>query len=68
MVGMDARMRVSSLTCPSSMGTLKSTRTRTRLPAGSKSRTVSLSMAQALATLASSRAATKETRSATRQL
>ena len=41
-------MRVSSLTCPSSMGTLKSTRTRTRLPAGSKSRTVSLSMAQAL--------------------
>ena len=27
-------MRVSSLTWPSSMGTLKSTRTRTRLPCG----------------------------------
>ena len=34
MVGMAARMRVSSLTLPSSMGTLKSTRTRTRLPCG----------------------------------
>src|SRR5688572_8818751 len=39
-------MRESSLTLPSSMGTLKSTRIRTRLPCGSKSRTVSFSMAQ----------------------
>src|SRR5688572_27439008 len=43
-VGTAARTRESSLTLPSSMGTLKSTRTRTRLPAGSKSRTVSLSI------------------------
>src|SRR5688572_9823698 len=39
-------MRESSLTLPSSIGTLKSTRIRTRLPCGSKSRTVSFSMAQ----------------------
>src|SRR3954451_18196691 len=38
-------MRESSLTLPSSTGTLKSTRTSTRLRAGSKSRTVSLSIA-----------------------
>src|SRR6478672_12243954 len=48
MVGSAARMRESSLTRPSSMGTLKSTRTSTRLRAGSKSRTVSLSMGRAL--------------------
>ena len=34
----------SSVTLPSSSGTLKSTRTKTRLPAASRSRTVSLSM------------------------
>ena len=34
MVGRAARMRVSSVTCPSSSGTLKSTRTKTRLPDG----------------------------------
>src|SRR3990172_12255188 len=44
MVGRLARMRESSTTWPSSSGTLKSTRTKTFLPAGSKSRTVSLSM------------------------
>src|SRR5687768_5467972 len=46
MVGREARMRESSLTLPSSIGTLKSTRIRTRLPCGSKSRTVSFSIAQ----------------------
>src|SRR6059036_413872 len=35
----DTRIRVSSATCPSSSGTLKSTRTRMRLPATSASRT-----------------------------
>src|SRR6185503_8852217 len=44
MVGMEARMRESSVTLPSSSGTLKSTRTKTRFPATSASRTVSLSM------------------------
>src|SRR5687767_4549050 len=37
-------MRESSLTLPSSMGTLKSTRTSTRFPLGSKSRTVCFCM------------------------
>src|SRR5256885_4024877 len=37
-------MRESSVTLPSSSGTLKSTRTRTRFPATSRSRIVSLSM------------------------
>src|SRR3990172_11454124 len=46
MVGRAARMRESSLTLPSSIGTLKSTRIRTRLPCGSKSRTVSFSIVQ----------------------
>src|SRR5438093_7747315 len=46
MVGIDARIRESSVTLPSSRGTLKSTRTKTRLPDGSKSRTVSLSMSR----------------------
>src|SRR6185503_12052950 len=41
---MAARTRESSLTLPSSRGTLKSTRTKTRLPATSTSRMVSLSM------------------------
>src|SRR5438477_8981169 len=44
MVGIAARMRESSVTLPSSSGTLKSTRRNTRLPAASKSRIVSLSM------------------------
>src|SRR6185312_6195664 len=44
MVGIEARMRESSVTLPSSSGTLKSTRTKTRLPATSTSRMVSLSM------------------------
>src|SRR4249919_2389563 len=44
-VGMDARMRESSETLPSASGTLKSTRTKTRFPATSTSRIVSLSMA-----------------------
>src|SRR5688572_29458118 len=43
MVGSAARMRESSLTLPSSMGTLKSTRTKTRLPCGSMSLTVCFS-------------------------
>ena len=34
MVGSAARMRESSVTLPSSSGTLKSTRTKTRLPDG----------------------------------
>ncbi len=38
-VGSAARIRVSSATLPSSSGTLKSTRTRTRFPATSASRT-----------------------------
>ena len=37
-VGSDARMRVSSPTVPLSMGTLKSTRMKTRLPRRSRSR------------------------------
>src|SRR5512142_1280966 len=41
-VGRAARMRVSSLTLPSLIGTLKSTRTRTRFPFTSISRTVFL--------------------------
>src|SRR5262245_28756244 len=41
---MAARMRESSVTLPSWSGTLKSTRTKTRFPAASRSRTVSLSM------------------------
>src|SRR4051794_22149637 len=44
MVGSAARIRVSSVTLPSWSGTLKSTRTKTRLPAASRSWTVSLSM------------------------
>ena len=44
MVGMAARIRESSETLPSASGTLKSTRTKTRLPAKSASRIVSLSM------------------------
>ena len=40
MVGSVARSRQSSNTLPFSMGTLKSTRTRTRLPSTSTSRTV----------------------------
>src|SRR5688572_17284497 len=43
-VGMEARIRESSWTLPSASGTLKSTRTKTRLPATSASRIVSLSM------------------------
>ena len=43
-VGRAARIRESSVTLPSSRGTLKSTRTKTRLPATSTSRIVSLSM------------------------
>src|ERR687887_2035545 len=38
-------MRESSVTLPSSSGTLKSTRTKTRFPDASRSRTVSLSTA-----------------------
>src|SRR3954466_7227169 len=41
-------MRVSSATCPSFSGTLKSTRTRTRLPFRSRSRTLSFAMAPPL--------------------
>src|SRR5688572_33022313 len=47
MVGIAARIRESSVTLPSASGTLKSTRTKTRLPATSASRTVSLSMGAA---------------------
>ncbi len=43
-VGIAARMRESSVTRPSASGTLKSTRTKTRLPATSASRIVSLSI------------------------
>src|SRR6478609_6851455 len=39
MVGSAARMRVSSVITPRSIGTLKSTRTRTRFPSTSASRT-----------------------------
>src|SRR5262245_33118647 len=42
MVGIEARMRESSVTWPSCNGTLKSTRTKTRLPATSASRMVCL--------------------------
>ena len=38
MVGSDARMRVSSLIAPFLIGTLKSTRMKTRLPLRSRSR------------------------------
>ena len=65
-VGMAARMRESSVTLPSASGTLKSTRTKTRLPATSASRTVSLSIDGQAAT--GRRAATNAIRSATRQL
>ncbi len=65
MVGMAARIRESSVTLPSASGTLKSTRTKTRLPATSTSRMVSLSIGQAAT---GRRAATNEMRSATRQL
>src|SRR6187549_861178 len=44
MLGRAARMRESSRTMPSWMGTLKSTRMRTRLPCTSTSRMVRLSM------------------------
>src|SRR5215208_4965799 len=44
MVGKEALMRLSSVTLPSCMGTLKSTRIRTRLPLRSISRTVFLFM------------------------
>ena len=60
MVGIEARMRESSLTLPSSMGTLKSTRTRTRLPAGprpGRSACPWLRAAQAVAAATSMRAA-----------
>ncbi len=43
MVGSAARMRVSSVTAPSFTGTLKSTRTSTRLPAASSSSMVLMS-------------------------
>src|SRR3990170_849851 len=43
-VGMAARIRESSVILPSSRGTLKSTRTKTRFPATSTSRIVSLSI------------------------
>src|SRR6185437_17102285 len=49
MVGSAARMRVSSVIVPpSSSGTLKSSRTSTRLPRTSTSRTVALSMLEPL--------------------
>src|ERR1700690_2058930 len=41
-VGSAATIRLSSVILPSSSGTLKSTRTKTRLPAASRSRIVSL--------------------------
>ena len=47
-VGIAARMRESSVTLPSASGTLKSTRTNTRLPATSASRIVSFSMRSVL--------------------
>ena len=65
MVGIEARIRESSVTRPSASGTLKSTRTKTRLPATSASRMVSLSIDQAVT---GRRAATNAMRSATRQL
>src|SRR5216683_1402868 len=43
-VGMDSRMRVSSVTTPSLSGTLKSTRMKTRFPRTSRSSMVSLFM------------------------
>ena len=43
MVGSAARMRVSSVTAPSFTGTLKSTRTSTRLPRASSSSMVLIS-------------------------
>ena len=68
-VGIDARMRESSWTLPSASGTLKSTRTKTRFPATSASRIVSLSMRSAPRQAATGkRAATNAIRSATRQL
>ena len=69
-VGRAARIRESSVTLPSASGTLKSTRTKTRFPAASRSRMVSLSMlggGQARPATGR-RAATKPIRSATRQL
>ena len=67
MVGIAARIRESSVTLPSASGTLKSTRTKTRLPATSASRMVSLSIGQSDAATGR-RAATNAIRSATRQL
>ena len=67
-VGMAARMRESSVTRPSASGTLKSTRTKTRLPATSASRIVSLSIDVAGQAATGRRAATNAIRSATRQL
>ena len=64
-VGIAARIRESSVTWPSCNGTLKSTRTKTRLPATSASRMVCLFIGQAGT---GRRAATCATRSATRQL
>src|SRR5712671_300713 len=48
-VGIAARIRESSVTLPSASGTLKSTRTKTRLPVASKSRMVSLSTGSGVA-------------------
>src|SRR5713226_4055271 len=45
-VGIDSRMRVSSVTTPSLSGTLKSTRMKTRFPRRSRSLMVSLFMVQ----------------------
>ena len=53
-VGSEARMRVSSVILPPSRGTLKSTRTRTRLPLTSRSLTDCLGMSYLAAAAASS--------------
>ncbi len=54
-VGSAARMRVSSRISPSSSGTLKSTRTSTRLPATSRSSSVRISSAGPSATRSTTR-------------
>ena len=76
MVGMAARMRESSLTLPSSSGTLKSTRTKTRLPDDVDvadgelvhGRPVGVGAGGAGRPTPAGAAATKPMRSATRQL
>ena len=73
MVGIAARIRESSVTLPSASGTLKSTRTKTRLPGDIRVADRELvhvddRLGRGQAAATGRRAATKAIRSATRQL